>query len=505
MERLSTASRSLGRPLRLLAVSALLALTAALAAIAIPRSPELALALPALAAAAAILARVPALGIVLLLLVSGAHGSLVAFLGFPTTSSVNLVLAALWLALLWIYLLGERQRALRVWPGVALVVAYLGLTVVHILLVNTSQGFTAFANSGWYMLAFLLVAYAPWDAHTYSRLAKAAVLLALLVGAYATYRYIVGPAAEELNTPGVQASYNYVGGQLKLIGSFLSGYALGVWTAIVIPFCVAAAVALPGRWRVLSTGAACLCMIALIGSQLRIALAAVVVGALLVVTLCQLARSFPGLQFGRTGIALIGAGLIGVGAFVVTGGSNDPARHSYSTLLNPTLDDPSIENRVYKWEAAFADLENKPFGYGVGNASARTLESNEFISNVGQFSIDSGYLKVALEQGLLMMAFFSVALLTLMVGLARRAVRTTDLRRAWRAIGACGTLVSLMILMLAGAVQDGLPALTAWVLIGLGAAGFSMRRSLDPPPRGSGPAPSNRVPLPAPLPARPTP
>ncbi len=77
---------------------------------------------------------------------------------------------------------------------------------------------------------------------------------------------------------------------------------------------------------------------------------------------------------------------------MVTGGSSDPDRHSYSSILNPSLDDPSVSARIYKWKIALRDLDSKPFGYGVGAATTSQLVTERFTSSVAAYSIDSGYL-----------------------------------------------------------------------------------------------------------------
>lgn len=465
-----------------------LGVASVVAAVAVALYPIIAVAIPAVAVSAWLFNRHPAVGALVVVVISGAYGSLIAFIAFPITKTIHLVLAGLWLAAIWAYLLKGRERPIWLWPGVLALAGYLFVTVSELLAAGSvATALPSFAESGWYMLAFLLVGYAGWRARAYAAVSRGVLVVAALVGAYATLRWITGPAPAE-EAVAASTPFNFVGDELKVVGSFPTGQDLGGWTAAVTPFCVALALALRGGWRVLAVAAGSLCMIALVGSQLRIALAAVMGSVALVVLLYGFARSFPGVKAARSLPIVLAVLAIGGGAFALTGGSSDPVNHSYASLFKPSRSDQSVDDRLYKWEQALNDLEGKPFGYGIGTASFIGQRSGRFYLNIGARNIDNGYLKIALEQGFVVMVLFTAGLALLVVGLSRRAIFAVDREQAGVAIGAAGTLLSFMILMLAAAFTDGPRSLIVWIIVGLGVAQFAFRRSnADDPATVSGP------------------
>lgn len=439
--------------------------------------PAALLAFPAVLASAAFFGRRPALAMAIVFFISGTYGSLIAFWRVPVEMIIGAVMAGLWVATIFGWLFLGRRLSATLPVGVALLAGYFGITFTQMLLSSDSGlAFSAFGESGWFLLALPLVAYAGWSAHMHRRLAQAIVLIALAVGAYSTYRWFAGAAGDELAAFGAN-SYNYVGGELRLLGPFPTGQDLGGWTAVLVPFCLALALTFAGVWRIAGFAAAGLCLVALLGSELRIALLAVGAGAGLTILLYQLSRGFPGIRAGTAALLVALAVGGGAGAFALTGGSSDPVSHGYDALLNPSRDDPSVDERLYKWEQAFKDLEGRPFGYGVGTATAG--QGTRFRENVGAYNVDSAYLKVALEQGLLVMGVFILALLAMLVYLGTRAVATTSRMRAGIAIGACGSLASMLVLFSAANFADGPRSLAPWVIAGLGLAQFTMRRPDD--------------------------
>ena len=69
----------------------------------------------------------------------------------------------------------------------------MGITAFEVLLTHPiSLGLQGFRAASWYMAAFLLVAIAPWSERTHRRIAHGVAVVALLVGAYCTIRWISG-------------------------------------------------------------------------------------------------------------------------------------------------------------------------------------------------------------------------------------------------------------------------------------------------------------------------
>jgi hypothetical protein len=307
-------------------------------------------------------------------------------------------------------------------------------------------------------------------------MAKGAVVVAGLVGAYAVYRWMTQISVAEYQNWGADP-YNYVGGKLRLLGSFPTGQDLGGWTADVVPFCLAMGFTFRGGWRIGAFAATALCLLALAGSQLRIAVVAVAIAALVVVLLHEASRGFTGLRLGATVTAVIVMAGLGITAFQITGGTTDKVTHSYSSLLRPfDRSDPSVDARLYKWEIAFRDLRSHPFGYGLGHANKQSTSRLASFESIGQYDVDNGYLVVALEQGFAVMVLFALALLVLTADLVRKGLALATRVPAGIAIGAAGTLIAFCILEWAVAFQDGPRSLAVWVIAGLGLAQFTSMR-----------------------------
>jgi hypothetical protein len=435
------------------------------------------LALPALVISAAVFGRRPVLGVTLAFVMSGFYGSLIAFWQFPEEKTVQLVMGGLALALIWQAFVIGREHSIRMTLGLAFPLIYGYISIVQLMLDtgNPAAG-RGFMTSVWFMTPVAVIALAGWPRHVLERIAKGILVVTALVGAYAVYRWLTDISLTEYKSYGGD-QYNYVGGKLRLLGSFPTGQDLGGWTAAVVPFALAMAFAFKGRWRSLALAAAILSLIGMAGSQVRIAVVAVALGTLVVVLLHETSGGFAGLRLGSTATALVAMVAIGVAAFQITGGTTDKVSHSYTSLLRPfDRSDPSVSARIYKWDQAVRDLRGHPFGYGLGTANKQSTGFLQSFESIGQYDVDNGYLVVALEQGLAVMVIFVLALLLLMTDLIRKSVALTDAVPAAVAIGAAGTLVSFLVIEWAVAFQDGPRALAIWIIVGLGLAQFTTAR-----------------------------
>jgi hypothetical protein len=436
------------------------------------------LAVPALVIAAAVFGRRPAVGVTVAFAMSGFYGSLIAFWRFPEEKTVQLVMGGLALALIWQAFVVGREHSIRLTLGLALALIYGYISIAQLVLdVHNPAASRGFMTSVWFMIPVPLIALGGWSRQVLERIAKGILIVTALVGAYAVYRWLTHISLTEFRSWGGD-QYNYVGGKLRLLGSFPSGQDLGGWTAAVVPFALAMAFALKGRWRVLALTAAALFLIGLAGSQNRIAVVAVAVGTLVVILLHESSRAFAGLRLGATVTALLAMVAIGLTAFQITGGTTDKATHSYSSLLKPfDRSDPSVSARLYKWNEAVRDLRGHPFGYGLGTANKQSTSYLPSFQSIGQYDVDNGYLVVALEQGFAVMILFVLALLLLTIELVRKSVTLTARVPAGIAIGAAGTIVAFLVLEWAVAFQDGPRALAIWIIVGLGLAQFTTSRA----------------------------
>lgn len=442
-------------------------------------------AIPVAIATAVLATRRPVAVTVTVFLLSGLVGTLDALTPIPVTGLVDLLLLGLWLGAAGTYLTGRAERRAWLWPALIAPGLYLGITAFEVLLTHPlSLGVHAFRAGSWYMAAFLLVALAPWSERTHARIARGIALIGLLVGAYCTLRWIVGPSAKETLTaraaqPGVQP-----GIQTRFFGSFLTANQLAGWTATMIPFCLAGAISWRGRWRLVAAAAIPLLAIPLLASTIRTGALAAAAGVLVVLMLALLLRQ----ARGRTAaalVALLAVGIISAGAYdLIIGGSGKQSTR-FANILSPEHD-LAYTLRQERWSQAWDDIQDHPWGHGLGTSggAAARNPSGPVITPY----IDSSYLVVGLQQGLVIMLLYIFALVSLLIALARRASLIEDAGRSFLTIGACGTLTALLVLFYAGVYSEGTYVAGAWLIVGLGVAQVTVRR----PPTNAAAAPIER-------------
>jgi len=140
-------------------------------------------------------------------------------------------------------------------------------------------------------------------------------------------------------------------------------------------------------------------------------------------------------------------------------------------ILSPGRDE-AYQTRLTKWSAALDDIDRNPFGGGLGTAGQVQREQGRF-ANIGSIGVDNSYLKVALEQGFAVMIVFAASLVLLLIGIGRRAWVTADRSQATLGIGAAATLASYLVLLNSALYIEGLTAMAAWTVVGLGVAQFA--------------------------------
>lgn len=430
------------------------------------------LAIPAAIAGAVLTARRPAVATLAVFFLSGAIGTLTAFTPLPVTKLVDLLLLAMWLGVAGTYLTGRTARRAWLWPALIAPGLYLAVTAVEVLLTSPlSVGITAFRAASWYMAAFVLVALAPWSERTHARIARGIAVAALLVGAYCCYRWLAGSSTKETIAarqaqPGVPPSV-----QARFFGSFLSANQLAGWAGTMIPFCMAAAISWRGRWRLFATLAIPALAIPLLASTVRTGALAAGAGVAVVIMLALMSRGTRG-RIAAALVALLAAGIIGAGAYDLTVAGSGEQSTRFANILSPEHD-VAYTKRQERWSEAWTDIQNHPWGHGLGTSggAAAQTASGPVITQY----IDNSYLVVGLQQGLPIMLLYIFALVSLLVALARRSNLIGDPQRASLAIGACGTLVALMVLFYAGAYSEGAYVAGAWLIVGLGVAQVTVR------------------------------
>jgi O-antigen ligase len=280
---------------------------------------------------------------------------------------------------------------------------------------------------------------------------------------------VIGPAAKE-RAIASQQPFNFKDGKLLLFGSFESRHQLGLWCALVVPFCAGMAAVLRGRWRIAALAVIPLCAVALIASQSRAALVAAIVGLALVLALHSMGRAFPGPRLGVVVAAVVVLVGGGAAAIALSGGSGNETTKTFTVVLHPN-DDAAYRARVAKWDEALRAIRKQPMGHGLGTANQLQEQQGRFVS-IGSFSIDNSYLRVGYEQGIVPALLFIAGLLALALALIRRAAITPDPARAGPALAAAGAIVAYVVVLYPSNAFDGYAALAAWLLAGVGIAPF---------------------------------
>jgi hypothetical protein len=425
--------------------------------------PLLAYVVPVLVLSAVFTRRYPTAAITTLFALTGIYGSLEAFTGLRAGYLSEVVLVGMWLGTIFVMVTARRRRARTLSPGVVGMGIYGAVTALYVPFASSAeQGLQSFRFSAWYILAFIVVAYAGWDPSVYRKAPKAMVVVAAAVGAYATLRWAIGPSGKEKALIG-DNPYNVAAGTEKVQGSFPSGAELGFWTAVMIPFCVAAVLGMRGRIRLVALVAVPLLAIGLMGSQVRVGAAGAAIGVAVVLVLQQLSKGFRGIQLGVGLAALAGVVLSGVLIFPAVIDSPQ-TRARYENLLHPSRD-ASYQERLFKWQSALRDVRDHPLGRGLATAGRRRNLNR--LATAGTLEVDNSYVKVAYEQGIPVMILLVVGLVVLLLELMVRAVFARGPTQAMTASAAAGALASLMVVLMSGIFIEFLPAVAVWVLVGL--------------------------------------
>ena len=413
--------------------------------------------------------RLPALGAVLAFLLTGIYGSVEAFTGFSGAPLIDLLLAGLWTGVVIERLARGQVRRQLVWPAFLLIGIYLILTLAAVLMSSdVYPALLSFRLSGWYLLAVVLVAYAGWDAPVRARIARGFVAVGLLIGGYATFRWLAGPApAETARALEVAGGFNVIDGELRTFGSFNSGHQLGFWAAAVAPFCLAATLGWTGRWRLVSGLAFVMLTVAVLASGIRGGFVGLVLASGLVLTLMQFARSTTGVHVGRN--ALVGFTAVAIigGALLFVAGATDRLDR-YTNIFTPE-EDQAYVNRTAKWGEALDEIQQHPFGQGIGSASLNPAIRDPYLSSA-TFALDNSYLKVAWEQGIAVAVVFIAGLALVGIRLAGGGVRSHSREVAAMGIGGAGALSATMVVFFFDLAIEDVAALGPWLVVGLGAS-----------------------------------
>jgi hypothetical protein len=423
--------------------------------------------------AAALVNRRETLALTAVALIGAAQFSIRAFTGVPVAVAGDLIIGAVWIAVIYGWLIGARRPPRWFTAGLGLLGLYVLASVLSALLnENVTQGFYGFRVTGWYMTLALLGALAFPGAKDRRRLFEGLLIVAVLTCGYAALRWAIGPAGAEQDAIASNPNDVYVRdefGEILLFGSLPGAPILGLFCVTAIPAGLAAAMApIAMRMRLLGIAVVALAAVDLVGADKRTAMVASAAAAAVVVALVLVAPAFAGrrlVPLALVGLAIACAG----GGWVVTKLDEQSASgERFRNIFHP-FEDESIQGRLTKWKTTLADLKDHPFGYGLGSTGIAQQKYSRW-STIGNFSPDSGYVKVAYEQGYAAALLFIVAIILLLVGLGSVAIRAPGTYDSTIAVAACGTLAGVAVDLVGGSFQEGQSITFAWILVGIGLA-----------------------------------
>lgn len=419
-------------------------------------------------------------GVVTMILVAiAANGTIMAFTPVRPLQVVTGFLLAMWAAMIGRLVIGRRPLPLRPSAGMYLLLLLFAWTIIAVMATSPlNQGTKEFTDVWLRLSMLLLIGYGAYSARVLDGVARSFVLIALLAGAYATLRWAIGahPKETALNAGDqFRESYNSVDGEQKVQGSFFNGQQLAVWGSIAIPFCLAMAISWRGRWRTVAIAALPFSIIAMFGSGQRTVVPAVIAGALTVMVVHMVSRSFKG---PRLGVALAAVLALVASAAVVYPAvlDNPDKRQRYENILNPSEDVP-FQERLIKWNQVLDDLEGHPLGFGVGAGDSQIPKR---FTDVAYNNIDNSYLMFAYDQGMFFAILFIITLFVVLFELIRHAVWTRGETSSALCTAAAGVLVSVMIELVAANQVNSPTILAAWLIVGIGIAQYGSRREAEP-------------------------
>lgn len=449
-----------------------LALAAVASARVVASQPEAALAAPVVLALAVVAGRAPSVAGIGLVITAGVSGSFFAYTDINPQLLVDGLLAGLWSAVAWrLFAGGESVGRRAVWPAVAVTALFLVISLAEVATASSlGDGLRSFRGQQWLMTVLLLPSLLGWGTGTGKAVLRGTVVVGAAVAGYACFRYAIGsPTPEELSAA-VQANRAYAGARsvnIPVIGTFGSEKTLGLWAAVLIP--VAAALVLTERrwWRGIGAATVLLSAVALFGSETRTALVGGIFGLLVVVALAAIAASQPGARLGRSAVA------VGVSVALLIGGFAVAARYAPQTAdrfteLRGATSVESYEVRRERWRQVLGQVEKDPFGGGLATSSivAKVRATGSSVN------IDSSYVKIAAEQGVVVVIFIS-GLLWLLITFVVRVSRQTDAAAGQAGIAAGGALAAMGVLMYATIAAEQLPSLVVWLVCGVAIAELS--------------------------------
>lgn len=425
----------------------------------------------------ALSARAPQLAFVLALVSFGAEGTIKELLaneGSPLPLSAE-ALGALALDVVLfasIVALVARERGATVWHlwsdashaerfVIALLAFWLLVSLPQIFQSGQpSRGLAGFRLSQAYVATLLggAIAFAP-------RRAGGRLLGTLLAGlaavtGYAALRGVIGPSASERSFALAKLTIAQYGPSFRDVGSFSSSVGMDSYLVPAAVFAFGCALLLR-RHRALAwlvVGFSVIAIAASFGRGPLVATAAGMVFMTVAVVSARQASCMRKWALAGALLAVLGLG----GSMAVLANQASPATRTHlSGVLSPGKD-VSLRDRRHTVDVELRRIRRQPFGAGLGTVGQATRNPVTGAASTA----DDSYLKVFVEQGVLVGLVFIVALAGTCVVLARRLRPRYD-ERARLGIAALSGFVAFLVLLLSGEYIEQPGKVLAWALAGI--------------------------------------
>lgn len=341
--------------------------------------------------------------------------------------------------------------------------AWLALSVLQIPQSgDLEQGLAGFRLFHLYALVAVAAAIVFAARGTELRRTRVALAIGLVVSLYAAVRVVIGPAFEEAVFTVAGTPAHAYGTSLRAVGSFSS--AVGM-QSFLTPLCAFALVAgyLEPRLRLVAWPAAGLALVGLGGAYGRAPLMAMAVGLALALAVVLAATDISRRRKLLAAVLSLTVLAAMYGGLEVAGRASPELAARAGGVLQPLSDD-SVTKRLGTWGDTLAGLPDRPLGRGVGAVGAARAEEDR-----RRTTTDNSFLKVAVEQGVVVAALLVAALVGAVALLASRLRRLRGERRAV-GVAALAGFVSFLALSTTGEYVEQPGKVVAWGLLGVAAA-----------------------------------
>lgn len=351
-------------------------------------------------------------------------------------------------------------------PGLILLGLYLVLSALMIAIApERSIAVQAYREQLLPLMLLPAVALYPWSPGQLRRIVAGVVVSVVAGGLYAMLRLVTGPDGSELAI--ARETSHRVGGELALYGSFISRQDLATWASVGAPFLVALLPLLRGRWRLAALAGVAMCGVAVLESEVRVALVGVAVGCATVLVISAVTR----MQRPEVGRIVAVVALVSVVGGLVYAGTvrgDSASQQRFEAVLDPGSDF-SFSRRQSKWSDVIPDINREALGHGLGTAGQVNRERGRFYTP-DHYSIDNAYLQLAYQQGWAVVALLGGAVVLLLLGLCTTVMRASAETAALRS-GAIGAVVAWSIALAAGDYLETGGTFLAMLVAGVAVAG----------------------------------